>query len=187
MTVLPDYEIVRLGETGGIDPFRPEHVQPASYDITLGETFRVFLPHRTELVDLADPDTWAHLSEEKRVRIGKSFTLGVGQFALGRTEEIFKVHDDTVVRLEGKSTIARLAMAIHVTGGFIDPGFEGTITLEFVNLLPVPIRMWPGHKIGQVCFMRMDGPAKIPYGAHPDRQNRYQGQVAATAARRDPT
>jgi dCTP deaminase len=75
---------------------------------------------------------------------------------------------------------------IHVTGGFIDPGFKGTITLEFVNLLPCPIRMWPGRKIGQVCFMKMVNSAKISYGDHPDRQNRYQGQQAATAARRDP-
>lgn len=183
MTVLADYEIRGLGEDGRIDPYNPDHVQPASYDITLGDNFRVFLPHRTEVVDLSDQSTWEHLSEHKRVPAGKSFTLQPGMFALGRSLERFHVHDNMAVRLEGKSSLARLALAIHVTGGFIDPGFDGTITLEFVNLLPVPIRMWPGQKIGQVCFMRMTGPAQFPYATHPDRQNRYQGQVAATASR----
>lgn len=184
MTILPDWEIEMLAGTECmIEPFDPKQVQPASYDIRLGETFRVFLPHRAEIVDLDDPKTWEHLSEHKRVPNGKSFTLQPGQFALGRSVEQFKVPADIAVRLEGKSSLARLALAIHVTGGFIDPGFEGTITLEFVNLLPVPIRMWPGKKIGQVCFMRMSSAARHPYASNPDRENRYQGQEAATASR----
>lgn len=183
MSVLPDHEILRLGDAGCISPFNVEQVQPASYDILLGETFRVFLPHRTDIVDLSDPDSWKQLSEEKRVPFGKSFTLQPHQFALGRSVEKFKVPDDIAVRLEGKSSLARLALAIHMTGGFIDPGFEGTITLEFYNGLPVPIRLWPGKRIGQVCFMKMTSPAEFPYASHPDRQNRYQGQEAATASR----
>lgn len=186
MTVLPDHEIMKMAGAGGIQGFIAEHVQPASYDVRLGSTFRVFHPHRTGMVDLRDPSTWAHLSEEKRVLPDNPFILHSGQFALGRTEEVFDVPDDIVVRLEGKSTIARLAMAIHVTGGFVDPGFEGSITLEFVNFLPVPIKMWVGDKIGQVCFMRMSSPPAFPYGTNPDYENRYKGQTAATAARPRP-
>jgi dCTP deaminase len=186
MTVLADHEIIALAEAGAIQGFVPAHVQPASYDVRLGGTFRVFHPHRTGAVDLRDPESWAQLSEEKRVRHGEPFILHSGQFALGRTEEVFDVPDDIVVRLEGKSTIARLAMAIHVTGGFIDPGFEGSITLEFVNFLPVPIKMWVGDKIGQVCFMRMSLPPAYPYGTNPDYANRYKGQTAATAAKANP-
>lgn len=182
MTVLADFQIEYMGPEM-IEPFDAAQVQPASYDIRLGETFRVFLPHRADIVDLDDPRSWEHLSEEKRVAFGRSFVLQAGQFALGRSVERFKVPDDIAMRLEGKSSLARLALAIHVTGGFIDPGFEGTITLEFVNLLPVPIRLWPGKKIGQVCFMQMSAAAARPYASHPDRANRYQGQEAATASR----
>lgn len=182
MTVLPDHEILALGPSA-IEPFDPAQVQPASYDIRLGETFRVFLPHRTDIVDLDDQRSWEHLSEEKRVPNGKSFTLQPHQFALGRSIERFTVPANIAVRLEGKSSLARLALAIHVTGGFVDPGFCGTITLEFVNLLPVPIKMWPGQKIGQVCFMEMGSPAQYPYGSNVDRANRYQGQTAATPSR----
>jgi dCTP deaminase len=184
MTVFPDWEIEAASST--IVPFDPGSVQPASYDVRLGDTFRVFLPHRTPMVDLADPASHEHFSEHKRIKADESFTLQPGQFALGRTVEELRLPADVVARLEGKSSLARLGLIIHATGGFLDPGFEGTITLEFSNLLPVPIRMWPGQKIAQVSFMRMTGPAEHPYATNPDRQNRYQGQTAATASRFTP-
>lgn len=182
MTVLPDWEIKHIGSEV-VDPFDETYVQPASLDVRLGDTFRVFLPHRTPFVDLADPASHEHFSERKRILQDESFTLQPGQFALGRTLECFALPNDLVMRLEGKSSLARLGLIVHATGGFIDPGFKGTITLEFSNLLPVPIRMWPGQKIAQVSFMKMTGPAAVAYGAHPDRANRYQGQENATASR----
>lgn len=183
MTVLTDHEIIDMWETDLIEPFNVDQVQPASYDVQLGDTFRTFMAHRTKCVDLSDPRSFATLTEEMRVRQGRSFILHPGQFALGRTFEIFHIPDNLVMRLEGKSSLARLGLSIHQTGGYIDPGFKGTVTLEFVNELPVPMELWPGQLIAQVSFMRMASQATRPYGSDPATKNHYQNQIAATASR----
>ena len=90
--------------------------------------------------------------------------------------------DDVAARLEGKSSLGRLGLITHSTAGFIDPGFSGHVTLELANVATLPIKLWPGMKIGQFCFFRLSSAAENPYGSGP-YGNRYQGQRGPTASR----
>jgi len=164
----------------GIEPFDAGAVQPASIDLRLGEAFRVFTRHKYGFVDLAvdQPD----LTEPVSVPPGESFALHPGEFALGSTVERVGVPADLVGRLEGKSSLGRLGLIIHSTAGYIDPGFEGTLTLELSNVANLPIVLTPGMPIGQISFMRMTTPVERPYGS-PGLGSRYQGQVDPTPSR----
>jgi dCTP deaminase len=155
-------------------------VQPASVDLKLGASFRVFHNHLTPAIDLAEPP--AHLTELIQVPEGESFVIHPGEFVLGRTLESVRMPDDVVARIEGKSSLGRLGLIVHATAGFVDPGFEGTLTLEITNLTRVPIILWPGKPIAQLSFMALDRPAERPYG-HPELGSHYHGQVDATASR----
>ena len=181
-SVLSDGTIRRLVEEGriAIDPWDPGMVQPASVDLRLGESFRVFHNFRVPAIDLADPPT--NLTEHIVVQEGDPFVIHPGEFCLGRTQEWVELPDDLVARIEGKSSLGRLGLIVHATAGFVDPGWKGTLTLEITNLTRVPIILWPGKPIAQLSFMTLDRPAERPYG-HPDLGSHYHGQVDATESR----
>jgi dCTP deaminase len=181
-SVLSDGTIRRLVDAGRvvIDPWDPALVQPASVDLRLGDSFRVFHNHRVAAIDLRDPPT--NLTEEVVVAGDDPFVIHPGEFALGRTQEHVEIPDDIVARIEGKSSLGRLGLIVHATAGFVDPGFKGTLTLEITNLTRVPIVLWPGKPIAQLSFMTLDAPAQRPYG-HPELGSHYAGQRDATESR----
>jgi dCTP deaminase len=181
VSVLSDGTIRRLVEAGriAIDPWDPALVQPASVDLRLGDSFRVFHNHRVTAIDLRDPPT--NLTEEVRIE-AEPFAIHPGEFVLGRTLESVKIPDDIVARIEGKSSLGRLGLIVHATAGFVDPGFTGTLTLEITNLTRVPIKLYAGLPIAQLSFMGLDAPAEHPYGSE-ELGSHYQGQVAATESR----
>jgi dCTP deaminase len=181
-SVLSDGTIRRLVEEGRIriEPWDAAMVQPASVDVRLGTTFRVFHNHRAPAIDLRDPPT--NLTEQVEVEEGEPFVIHPGEFVLGRTLEWVAMPDDIVCRIEGKSSVGRLGLIVHATAGFVDPGFEGTLTLEITNLTRIPIKLYPGLPIAQLSFMTLDAPAERPYG-HPDLGSHYQGQLEATESR----
>jgi dCTP deaminase len=181
-SVLSDGTIRRLIADGHVrvEPFDDTMVQPASIDLRLGSSFRVFHNHRIGAIDLADPPK--NLTEHVEIDDGESFVIHPGEFVLGRTQEYVELPDDVVARIEGKSSLGRLGLIVHATAGFVDPGFKGTLTLEITNLTRVPIILWPGKPIAQLSFMALDQPAERPYG-HPDLGSHYHGQVEATESR----
>lgn len=181
-SVLSDGTILRFVEEGRIriDPWEPANVQPASVDLRLGDTFRVFHNHRVASIDLRDlPE---NLTEEVRVKEGDAFVIHPGEFCLGQTLEWIELPPDIVARIEGKSSLGRLGLIVHATAGFCDPGWKGTLTLELNNLTRVPIKLYPGLLIAQLSLMMLDAPARRPYGS-PELGSHYQGQRAATPSR----
>ncbi len=181
-SVLSDGTIRRLIEEGRvtIEPWDPDMVQPASVDLRLGDSFRVFHNHLAPAIDLDNPP--AHLTELITVPPGESSVIHSGEFVLGSTLERVTMPDDVVARIEGKSSLGRLGLIVHATAGFVDPGFTGTLTLEITNLTRIPIILWPGKPIAQLSFMALDRPAERPYG-HPELGSHYHGQVEATESR----
>src|SRR3954465_10953441 len=182
MAALSDGTIRRLLAEGRVklEPFDEAMIQPASVDLKLGPSFRVFHNFRVESIDLADPPQG--LTELVEVAEDEPFVVHPGEFVLGRTEETVELPDDIVCRVEGKSSLGRLGLIVHATAGFVDPGFKGTLTLEITNLTRVPIKLWAGKPIAQLSFMALDRAAERPYG-HPDLGSHYQGQVEATESR----
>ncbi|MDP9494883.1 MAG: dCTP deaminase [Actinomycetota bacterium] len=163
-----------------IDPYEPSFVQPSSVDLRVGNGFRVFVNHRYSQIDPRAPQS--DLTQLIEVEAEEPFMLHPGEFVLGSTLERVKLGDDVVARLEGKSSLGRLGLLIHSTAGFIDPGFEGHITLELSNVATLPIAIYPGMKIGQVSFYQMTTAADFPYGS-PELGSKYQGQSGPTASR----
>ena len=181
-SVLSDQTIRELIESGRIviDPFDVSMVQPASVDIRLGNSFRVFHNHRIQSIDLGNPPR--DLTEHVEIGDDGEFVIHPGEFVLGRTQEWVEIPDDVVCRIEGKSSIGRLGLVVHATAGFVDPGFKGTLTLEIANFNSVPIVLRPGLFICQLSFMALDRPAERPYG-HPELGSHYHGQTEATESR----
>ena len=163
--VLSDRTIRRLLEEGriGIDPFDEELIQPSSVDVRVDRFFRVFRNSRYPFIDVKAP--MDDLTELVEVDDGEPFILHPGEFVLGSTLERIRLPDDLVARLEGKSSLGRLGLLIHSTAGFIDPGWDGHVTLELSNVANLPITIYPGMKIGQISFMQMTEPARTPYGS----------------------
>ena len=155
-------------------------VQPSSVDVRLDSLFRVFNNTRYTHIDPAQQqDELTTLVEPAE---GEPFVLHPGEFVLGSTLETCTLPHDLAGRLEGKSSLGRLGLLTHSTAGFIDPGFSGHVTLELSNMATLPIKLWPGSKVGQLCFFRLSSSAEEPYGTG-DHQNRYQGQRGPTASR----
>ena len=155
-------------------------VQPSSVDVRLDRYFRLFDNHKYPFIDPAEDQP--ELTRLIEVEPDEPFILHPGEFALGSTFERVSLPDDVAARLEGKSSLGRLGLLTHSTAGFIDPGFSGHVTLELSNVATLPIKLWPGMKIGQVCYFRLTSPAENPYGSGP-YGNRYQGQRGPTASR----
>lgn len=164
----------------GIDPFDEAMLQPASIDVRLDASFLVFEGHRHDCIDPSVRQE--DLTREVRVPAGEAFVLHPGEFVLGSTLERVSLPDTLAARLEGKSSLGRLGLITHSTAGFIDPGFEGHVTLELSNLAPLPLKLWPGMKVGQLAVFALSSPAEQPYGSAV-RGSRYQGQRGPTASR----
>lgn len=158
-------------------PFDEDQVQPASYDCRLSGTFRVFDNPRVKVVDLGDPSTYRDLTREHRVPQDEEFVLHPGEFVLGSTDEVVNNPVDLTARIEGKSSLGRLGLVIHSTAGYIDPGFNGSVTLEMTNLLRVPIVLRPGMLIAQLSFHLMNSVPEKPY------EGRYQGDKTTAPSR----
>jgi dCTP deaminase len=164
----------------GLEPLDLDMVQPSSVDVRLDRFFRLFDNHKYPFIDPAEEqDELTRLIETKH---GEAFILHPGEFVLGSTFELVTLPDDVAARLEGKSSLGRLGLLTHSTAGFVDPGFSGHVTLELSNVATLPIKLWPGMKIGQLCFFRTSSPVENPYGSGP-YGNRYQGQRGPTASR----
>ena len=164
----------------GLDPYVPEHVQPASVDISVANEFRVFGGHSVPIVDPREDQ--ASMTELVTLENDGRFVLHPNEFALGATVERIRLADDIVGRLEGKSSLGRLGLLIHSTAGFIDPGFEGHLTLELANVAKLPIAIYPGMLIGQISFVELSSPAQRPYGSA-GTGSKYQGQRGPTPSR----
>ncbi len=180
--LLSDGDIRKELESGrvGLEPLDLSMVQPSSVDVRLDRFFRLFDNHKYQNIDpsLDQPD----LTRLVEVEAHEPFVLHPGEFVLGATYEVVTLPDDVAARLEGKSSLGRLGLLTHSTAGFIDPGFSGHVTLELSNVATLPITLWPGMKIGQLCFFRLSSPAEHPYGSQ-KYGSRYQGQRGPTASR----
>ena len=163
-----------------LDPFDDRMVQPSSVDVRLDRYFRVFENHRYPFIDPAEEQ--AELTREVAPEGDEPFILHPGEFVLASTYEVVTLPDDLAARLEGKSSLGRLGLLTHSTAGFIDPGFSGHVTLELSNVATLPIKLWPGMKIGQLCFFRLSSPAENPYGSAVN-MSRYQGQRGPTPSK----
>lgn len=162
-----------------VDPFDDAMVQPSSIDVRLDDRFLVFRSHTRAVIDVKQD--LSDLTEMVKAPDGEPFILHPGEFVLGATAERVALPDDIVGRIEGKSSLGRLGLLIHTTAGFVDAGFEGFLTLELSNVATLPITLYPGMKIGQISFLRMDRPAETPYGAS-SLGSKYRGQVGPTAS-----
>ena len=180
--VLSDRTIRAEIEAGRIvvEPFDPALVQPSSVDVRVDRRFRVFRNSRYPFIDVRLP--MDDLTESVEVSGDEPFILHPGEFVLGQTLERVTLPEDIVARLEGKSSLGRLGLLIHSTAGFVDSGFSGNLTLELSNVANLPITIYHGMPIGQLSFMRMDGPVERPYGSR-DTGSKYQDQAEPTPSR----
>lgn len=180
--LLSDRDIVAEIDAGRVrlEPFEPEMIQPSSIDVRLDALFRVFDNHKYPHIDPAADQS--DLTRLVKVPGDEQFVLHPGEFVLGSTYELVTLPDDVAARLEGKSSLGRLGLLTHSTAGFIDPGFSGHVTLELANVATLPIKLYPGMKIGQLCFFRLSSAAQNPYGSARSG-SRYQGQRGPTASR----
>lgn len=163
-----------------VEPFDAALVQPSSIDVRLDSLFRVFNNTRYTHIDPAQQQD--ELTTLVEPPAGEPFVLHPGEFVLGSTLEVCTLPDDLAGRLEGKSSLGRLGLLTHSTAGFIDPGFTGHITLELSNVANLPITLWPGMKIGQLCLIRLSSPAENPYGSA-GVGSKYQGQRGPTPSK----
>ena len=180
--LLSDRDIRAQIEAGriGLDPLNLELIQPSSMDVRLDRFFRLFDNHKYPFIDPKEQQD--DLTRFVEVASDEPFILHPGEFVLGSTFEFVSLPDDIAARLEGKSSLGRLGLLTHSTAGFVDPGFQGHVTLELSNVATLPIKLWPGMKIGQLCFFQLSSPCENPYGSA-KYGSRYQGQRGPTASR----
>ncbi|HEY4017865.1 MAG TPA: dCTP deaminase [Pseudonocardiaceae bacterium] len=181
--LLSDRDLSKELEAGRLvlDPYDPALLQPSSIDVRLDRYFRVFDNSKYTHIDPSiRQDELTSLVEKEND--DEPFVLHPGEFVLGSTFEMVSLPDDLAGRLEGKSSLGRLGLLTHSTAGFIDPGFSGHITLELSNVANLPITLWPGMKIGQLCLFRLSSAAEHPYGSA-QAGSRYQGQRGPTPSR----
>ena len=180
--LLSDKDIRAQIDAGRVtcEPYEPKMIQPSSIDVRLDKFFRVFENHRYEVIDPSKEQP--ELTREIEVGNDEHFILHPGEFVLASTYEVITLPDDIAGRLEGKSSLGRLGLLTHSTAGFIDPGFSGHITLELSNVANLPVKLFPGMKIGQLCLIKLSSSAENPYGSA-IYGSRYQGQRGPTASR----
>lgn len=185
MAILSDKTIKEYLEEGKIviDLLKDEQqIQPSSVDMRLGDEFKVFKVIRKPYIDPKDEEDIAEYMESSTVPEGEAFIIHPNEFALATTQEYVKVPDDLVARVEGRSSMGRLGVTMHVTAGYVDPGFEGRITLEISNIGAMPVALYPGQRVCQLVFETMTTPAELPYG-HPKRNSKYMKQLKPESSR----
>jgi dCTP deaminase len=177
-TVLSDIEILeRLVHPNDekcifVSPLIDPRTQlgPSSLDLRLG--FELVGTRRLQSthIDLAGPDARRTLREQKERYFDRqsldpdgNFVLHPGAFLLASTLEFIRLPRDIAGRLEGRSSLGRLGLQVHATAGFVDPGFEGALTFELINSGNLPIRVFPGIRLGQICFFQV-ADVQVPYG-----------------------
>jgi dCTP deaminase len=163
-----------------IDPLDDDAIQPSSIDVRLDNTFRVFYTARHPYIDVKQP--MDDLTELVEVKPDNAFILHPGEFVLGSTLEEVGIPADLAARLEGKSSLGRLGLMTHSTAGFLDPGFNGHVTLELSNVANLPITLYPGMRIGQIAVFQLTTAAERPYGSR-GVGSKYQGQRGPTPSR----
>ncbi|CAB4790001.1 unannotated protein [freshwater metagenome] len=180
--LLSDRDIAKEIQAGRVkvEPFEQAMIQPSSVDVRLDRFFRVFENHKYSVIDPSIEQ--GELTREVAVAPDEFFILHPGEFVLASTYEVISLPDDIAGRLEGKSSLGRLGLLTHSTAGFIDPGFSGHITLELSNVANLPVKLFPGMKIGQLCLIKLSSPAEHPYGSAL-YGSRYQGQRGPTQSR----
>jgi dCTP deaminase len=180
--LLSDGDIRRQIAEGriGLEPLDMNLLQPSSMDVRLDRFFRLFDNHKYPFIDPREQQD--ELTRFVEVASDEPFILHPGEFVLGSSFEYVKLPNDIAARLEGKSSLGRLGLLTHSTAGFVDPGFQGHVTLELSNVATLPIKLWPGMKIGQLCFFQLSSPSENPYGSE-KYGSRYQGQRGPTASR----
>jgi len=180
--LLSDRDLVAAIKDGQLTlaPFEPALMQPSSIDVRLDRWFRIFNNHLYTHIDPAL--TQDDLTTLLEVDDGEPFVLHPGEFVLASTLEVVTLGDQLAARIEGKSSLGRLGLVTHSTAGFIDPGFSGHVTLELSNMATLPMKLWPGMKVGQLCVFRLSSPAEHPYGST-IYGSRYQGQRGPTPSR----
>jgi dCTP deaminase len=172
-------EIAVVSEDGK-DPSVNAHC--ASLDFRLGKHFKIYDHAKYAVLDPSKPETLDGVTKLITIEEpGTPFIVQPGEFVLGVTMEKIKIPDYLVARCEGRSSIGRLGIIIHSTAGFVDPGFEGTITLEITNINRMPVALYPGMRIGQFAFERMTSPADIPY--YKKASSKYQNQSLVEESR----
>lgn len=178
-------DLIKRGEIGicsedGKDPI--ENVHCASLDFRLGKYFKIYDHAKYAILDPSKPETLQGATKLITIEEPNApFIVQPGEFVLGVTMEKIRVPDYLVARCEGRSSIGRLGIIIHSTAGYIDPGFEGTITLEITNINRMPVALYPGMRIGQFAFERMTSPAETPY--YMKASSKYQGQALVEESR----
>ncbi len=175
--ILSDFTIRKL-KTDLVYPFDFDCVQPSSYDLALDDTLAIPIPGRK--IDMRVDEPRDHM-EFVQMDKEKGFLLSPGACVLGATRETVKCPLNLSCRVEGKSSIGRLFVAIHVTAGVIDAGFEGQVTLEIVNHGPWDVVLYPKMKIAQLSYFQMDRECYIPYGST-ELGSHYKGQRGPTPA-----
>ena len=182
MTVLSDRSIREEIEEGriAVDPLGDGAVQPASVDLSLSDSFRVFRNTSKPFVDVREPVD--DLTEPVQIAADEPFVIQPGTFFLGSTLETITLPDDIVGRVDGRSSLGRLGLLVHATAGYIDPGWTGRLTLELSNQSQMPIALYQGMRIAQISFLRLSTPVDRPYGS-PELGSKYQGQTGPTPSR----
>ncbi|NYB51907.1 MAG: dCTP deaminase [Methanobacteriaceae archaeon] len=179
MAILSDRDIKKYLEEGkiSIDPLEDpgRQIQPSSVDLRIGNEFKGFRIIRKPCIDPLDKSDLESYMESFHLEQGDAFIIHPGEFALATTYEAVKLPDDLVARVEGRSSMGRLGITMHVTAGYIDPGFEGKITLEISNIGKMPVALYTGQRVCQIVFETMTSPSERPYG-HPERDSKYMGQ-----------
>ncbi|MDR2829558.1 MAG: dCTP deaminase [Methanobrevibacter sp.] len=180
MAILSDKEIKKYlnSKKITIEPLKnfEKQIQPSSVDLRIGNEFKSFKLVRKPFIDPKDSIDLSSYMESINIIDGDCFIIHPNEFALATTYETVKIPDDLVARVEGRSSMGRLGVTMHVTAGYIDPGFEGRITLEISNIGKMPVALYPGQRVCQIVFETMTSPSEKPYG-HPERDSKYMGQV----------
>ncbi|MBO7718523.1 MAG: dCTP deaminase [Methanosphaera sp.] len=179
MAILSDVDIKKYLDEGKIviDPIEDDkQIQPSSVDLRLGDEFKGFKIVTKPFIDPFDKVDLESYMDLLTVEEGEPFIIHPGEFTLATTYEYVKIPDDIVARVEGRSSMGRLGITMHVTAGYIDPGFEGKITLEISNIGKMPVALYPGQRVCQIVFETMTSPSAKPYG-HKERDSKYMGQT----------
>ena len=184
--ILSDRDIKERMLKGDIVVVSPDNdhmgnIGPSSLDLRLGKYFKIYNHAKAAILDPKNPETFKDVVNLIEIEDEKPFIVQPGEFVLGVTMEKIKISDDMVARVEGRSSLGRLGIIIHSTAGFVDAGFEGTITLEITNINRMPVALYPGMRVCQLAFELMTSPAEVAYKNK--KSSKYQGQVMPEESR----
>ncbi|MBI5413310.1 dCTP deaminase [Candidatus Peregrinibacteria bacterium] len=157
------------------------NINASSLDLRLGHFFKIYDHSKKAILDPLDKESFENVTKLVEVEAGEAFIVQPGEFVLGVTMEKIKIADNLVARVEGRSSLGRLGIIIHSTAGFIDAGFEGTITLEITNINRMPVALYPRMRVCQLAFEPMSSHAEVSYSKK--KTSKYQGQILPQESR----